>query len=66
MRGLTRREGGGTVTLGDGSVVPRLPSRVLWIWDGAFCGAVNLRVAPGTLDILRELVGRSPRGAPMS
>jgi len=50
VRDLTRREGG-TVTLGNGSAVPRLPGRVLWIWDGEFCGAVNLRFAPGTLDL---------------
>ncbi len=24
---------------------------MLWIWDGEFCGAVNLRFAPGTLDL---------------
>ena len=66
VRDLTRRREGGTVTLGDGSVVPRLPGRVLWIWGGTFYSAVNLCSAPGTLDILRELVGSSPREAPTS
>lgn len=54
---LTRREGGSTVTLGDGSTVPRLPGWVLWIWDGEFCGAVNLRFAPGTLDLPPHVSG---------
>lgn len=56
LRDLTRREGG-TVTLGDGSVAPRLPGRVLWIWDGAFCGAINLRFVPGTLDLPPHVSG---------
>ncbi len=44
---LVRREGG-TITLADGTEVPRLPGRVFWIWDGDFSGAINLRFVPGT------------------
>ena len=33
----------GTVNLPDGRTVPRLPWRVRWMWDGEFCGAINLR-----------------------
>lgn len=47
VRDLNRREGG-TVTLADGTEVSRLPSRVFWIWDGEFCGAINLRFVPGS------------------
>jgi predicted acetyltransferase len=43
---LTRQ--GGTITGAEGRSMPRLPSRVFWIDDGAFCGAINLRFAPGT------------------
>lgn len=50
LRDLARYEGG-TVTLGDGRVVPRLPGRVFWLWDGEFCGGINLRFVPGTLDL---------------
>jgi predicted acetyltransferase len=57
LRDLTRREGGGTVTLTDGTAVPRLPGRVFWIWDGEFCGAVNLRFVPGTLDLPPHVSG---------
>jgi len=39
---------GGTVTLADGTVVPRLPGPVRWMWDGAFCGSISLRYQPGT------------------
>jgi len=46
IRGFTAP--GGTVTLGDGTVVPRLPGPVRWIWDGAFCGSIGLRYQPGT------------------
>jgi predicted acetyltransferase len=41
----------GTRTLADGRVVPVLPMRVRWIWDGTFCGAINLRWQPGTEDL---------------
>lgn len=56
LRGLTRREGG-TVTLADGTSVPRLPGRVFWIWDGEFCGSINLRFVPGTLDLPPHVSG---------
>jgi predicted acetyltransferase len=42
---------GRLVTLQDGSHVPRLPSRVRWMWDGEFCGSINLRWAPGTPEL---------------
>jgi len=45
------------VTLADGSSVPRLPGRVFWIWDGAFCGVINLRFVPGTLDLPAHVSG---------
>ena len=43
---LTRQDG--TITRADGAVVPKLPNRVLWLDDGAFCGSINLRLQPGT------------------
>ena len=42
---LTRQDG--KIVLASGSAVPRLPSRVYWLDDGEFCGAINLRFAPG-------------------
>jgi predicted acetyltransferase len=42
---LTRQ--GGTIKTASG-VFPRLPNRVFWLDDGEFCGAINLRFAPGT------------------
>ncbi|TDR94007.1 GNAT family N-acetyltransferase [Enterovirga rhinocerotis] len=38
----------GTIRLADGQEVPRLPNRVLWLWDGAFCGVIGLRWQDGT------------------
>ncbi|MEJ1978024.1 MAG: GNAT family N-acetyltransferase [Acetobacteraceae bacterium] len=46
-----RGEAEGTITLPNGVVVNRLPGLVLWIWDGAFSGAINLRYVPGTEEL---------------
>ncbi len=45
---VQRGETQGTVTLADGSVVARLPGAVFWLWDGEFCGSINLRYQPDT------------------
>ncbi|WP_298923765.1 GNAT family N-acetyltransferase [uncultured Ramlibacter sp.] len=40
-------EGGGAgVKLPDGTVVPRLPGYRKWLWDGEFCGSIQLRWPP--------------------
>jgi predicted acetyltransferase len=46
LAGLVRLEG--SILLGDGRRVPRLPFRLFWISDGSFCGTINLRFQPGT------------------
>ncbi len=46
-----------TVALADGSKVPRLPGPVFWIWDGEFCGSINLRFVLGTLDLPPHISG---------
>lgn len=38
--------GGPGVKLPDGSEVPRLPGYRKWMWDGEFCGSIQLRWAP--------------------
>jgi predicted acetyltransferase len=53
---LTRHEGG-VATLKDGSQTPRLPGRILWIWDGEFSGTINIRFVPGTEDLLPHVSG---------
>ena len=45
------------ITLADGRVGPRLPGPIYWIWDGAFCGAINLRYQDGTLDLPPHVSG---------
>lgn len=45
---LSRREGGGIIRPGNGGAVERLPGLVLWMWDGEFCGSINLRFEHGT------------------
>ena len=51
------RHEGGTITQPDGTELARLPGRVLWIWDGGFCGSINLRFVPGTLDLPPHVSG---------
>lgn len=46
---LTRQDG--IFTQASGRQVPRLPGAVLWLDDGDFCGAINLRYVPGSDDI---------------
>jgi len=52
---LTRQ--GGTITTASGAVVIKLPNRVLWLDDGAFCGAINLRFQPGTDELPAHVSG---------
>ena len=52
-----RRHEGGTATLADGTVVPRLPGRIFWMWDGEFCGGTNIRFVPGTLELPPHVSG---------
>ncbi|WP_418119827.1 GNAT family N-acetyltransferase [Variovorax sp. 350MFTsu5.1] len=39
---------GPPVSLPDGGTVPRLPGFRRWMWDGEFCGSIQLRWQPGT------------------
>ena len=50
---LTRQDG--TILTAAGRALPRLPSRVLWLDDGAFCGVINLRFVRGS-DALPDYV----------
>jgi predicted acetyltransferase len=44
FREMVNFDGGGRgVTLPDGTVVPRLPGYRKWMWDGEFCGSIQLR-----------------------
>jgi len=58
IRSLVDREArGGPVTLPDGSQVARLPGFRKWIWDGEFCGSINLRWQPGTAELPPHILG---------
>src|SRR4029078_2412179 len=35
--------------LKDGRKVPRIPGPIFWIWDGTFCGQINLRYQTAAL-----------------
>ncbi|MGJ7505222.1 GNAT family N-acetyltransferase [Variovorax sp. ZT5P49] len=45
---VDREAKGPPVKLPDGGTVPRLPSYRRWMWDGEFCGSIQLRWQPGT------------------
>jgi predicted acetyltransferase len=55
LRDLTDQ--GGTVLQPDGSRLPRIPFRAFWLWDGDFCGAINLRFLPGSEDLPPHVSG---------
>ena len=48
---------GPPITLPDGREVPRLPDIVRWMWDGEFCGLINLRWQPGTSALPDHVLG---------
>jgi len=52
-----RGEMPGVIRLPDGREVARLPGLVRWIWDDAFCGAINLRHQPGTEELPPHVSG---------
>ena len=52
LRSLDDPEGtGAPIRLPDGSIVPRLPGFVRWLWDGEFCGSIGFRWNPGTPEL---------------
>jgi predicted acetyltransferase len=48
---------GSPIALPDGSTVPRLPGFRLWMWDGEFCGSIELRWQAGTTDLPAYCLG---------
>lgn len=45
---VDREARGGRIRMPDGSKVRRLPGYKCWMWDGEFCGSIQLRWQPGT------------------
>ncbi len=48
---------GADIELHDGTLVKRLPSFRLFIWDAGFCGIVNLRSQHGSTDLPPHVLG---------
>lgn len=49
LASLDDREGKGErIRMPDGTLRPRLPGYVSWMWDGTFCGTIGLRWQNGT------------------
>ena len=48
---------GGTITLPDGTMVPKLPFISRWMWDGEFCGSISLRWQAGTDALPAHVLG---------
>lgn len=51
------RATGAPIRLPDGSMVPRLPGFVRWMWDEAFCGSIGFRWQPGTSELPAHVLG---------
>jgi predicted acetyltransferase/N-acetylglutamate synthase-like GNAT family acetyltransferase len=49
--------GSGKITIEDGRVIDRLPGGAFWLWDGAFCGSINLRHVPGSEELPPHVSG---------
>lgn len=45
------------LVLADGTTRRRIPGFRLWIWDGAFCGSINARWVPGTVELPPHVLG---------
>lgn len=54
---VDREATGPPITLPDGSTVPRLPGYSLWMWDGDFCGSIDLRWQPGATELPSYCLG---------
>jgi len=54
---VLREPRGETITLPDGSKVPRLPGYQRWLWDGEFCGLIGLRWQAGTHELPSHCLG---------
>ena len=52
-----REAKGGPVILPDGSTVARLPGFRRWLWDGEFCGSINMRWQQGTHELPPHCLG---------
>jgi predicted acetyltransferase len=45
---VDREAAGAPIVLPDGTIVPRLPGYIRWMWDGEFCGSIGFRWQRGT------------------
>ncbi len=58
VEGLYDPEGrGAAIKIPDGSIVPRIPGYVRWVWDGEFCGSIGIRWQPGTAELPPHVLG---------
>ncbi|MEP6778300.1 MAG: GNAT family N-acetyltransferase [Gemmatimonadaceae bacterium] len=56
-RQVDREAKGESITLPDGSIVPRLPGYRRWMWDDEFCGMIGFRWQPGSNELPPHCLG---------
>lgn len=54
---VDREAAGAPIRQADGTYLPRLPGFSKWVWDGEFCGSVNLRWQKGTAELPPHVLG---------
>ncbi len=45
------------IQMSDGTTRPRLPGFTRWMWDGEFCGSINFRWIPGSVELPPYVLG---------
>lgn len=57
VAGINASHVGRTIKMPDGTEMPCLPAITMWLWDGEFCGVINLRYVEGSDELPENVPG---------